>query len=58
MQQLPPKALEDPSIAGYYGLILQATGDRAKARAYLQWASKAKLLPEEQKLFERAKAGA
>src|ERR1035437_7269087 len=33
MQQLPPKALEDPSIAGYYSLILQATGDRAKARS-------------------------
>jgi predicted Zn-dependent protease len=57
MQQLPPKALEDPAIAGYYGLILTATGDRAKARTYLQWASKAKLLPEEHKLFERARAG-
>jgi predicted Zn-dependent protease len=57
MQQLPPKALEDPSIAGYYGLILKATGSPAKAKVYLQWASKARLLPEEQKLFDRAKAG-
>src|ERR1039457_7102545 len=32
MQQLPPKALEDPSIAGYYGLILKATGNPDKAR--------------------------
>jgi hypothetical protein len=57
MQQLPPKALEDPSIAGYYGLILKATGNPGKAKVYLQWASKTKLLPEEKKLFDRAKAG-
>ncbi len=57
MQKLPPKALDDPSIAGYYGLILKATGNPGKAKAYLQLASKAKLLPEEQTLFDRAKAG-
>ena len=58
MQQLPPKDLENPSIAGYYGLILKATGNPAKAKVYLQWASKAQMLPEEKKLFDRAKAGA
>ncbi len=58
MQQLKPKELEDPSIAGYYGLILQATGNRDRAKAYLQWTSKARLLPEEQRLFDRAKTGA
>ena len=57
MQQLPPKALEDPSIAGYYGLILKATGNPAKAKAYLDWASKATMLPEEKQLFSRARAG-
>jgi predicted Zn-dependent protease len=57
MQQLPPSALEDPSIAGYYGLILKATGDRTKAAAYLNWAFKSTLLPEEKKLFETARAG-
>jgi hypothetical protein len=57
MQKLGPKQLEDPTIAGYYGLILRATGDSAKAKAYLGWASKAKLLPEEQKLFARAQTG-
>jgi hypothetical protein len=55
--KLSPKELEDPSICGYYGLILKATGDGAKARPYLESASKAKLLPEERKLFERAKVG-
>jgi hypothetical protein len=57
MQQLKPAELERPSIAGYYGLILKASGDTAKAKSYLSWASKAQLLPEEQKLFERARAG-
>ncbi|NOS71962.1 MAG: hypothetical protein HOP33_18800 [Verrucomicrobia bacterium] len=55
MEQLKPKELEDPSTAGYYGLILKATGNRAKARTYL--ASSASMLPEEKKLFEAAKVG-
>ena len=58
LQRLRPEELENPSIAGYYGLILKATGDRAKAMTYLQRASKAALLPEELKLFDRAKSGA
>ena len=57
MQRLPPKALEDPSIAGYYGLILKETGSPAKAKAYLDWASKATMLPDEKQLFSRARAG-
>jgi hypothetical protein len=58
LQQLKPGQLDDPTVAGYYGLILQATGNREKARVYLQWASKAQLLPEEKQLFDRARAGA
>jgi predicted Zn-dependent protease len=57
IKTLKPQELQDPSIAGYYGLILKATGDRARARAYLDWTSKARLLPEEKKLFDNAKAG-
>jgi predicted Zn-dependent protease len=57
MKQLPPKALEDPAIAGYYGLVLNATGDRANAVTYLNWAFKSTLLPEEKKLFEQARSG-
>jgi len=57
MQQLKPKDLEEPSIAGYYGLILQATGQKEKAKVYLRWASRAQVLPEEKKLFDRAAAG-
>jgi Flp pilus assembly protein TadD len=57
IKTLKPGELQDPSIAGYYGLILKATGDRARARAYLDWTAKASLLPEEKKLFDQAKAG-
>jgi Flp pilus assembly protein TadD len=57
IEQLKPRDLENPSIAGYYGLILKATGNRAKAKPYLEWAFKSPLLPEERKLFEKAKAG-
>jgi len=57
MQQLPPKALDNPSIAGYYGLILKATGNPDKGKVYLQWAFKAPMLPEEKTLFSRAKSG-
>jgi tetratricopeptide (TPR) repeat protein len=58
IEQLSPQQLEDPSIAGYYGLILQANGQRDKAKKYFDLGLKAKLLPEEQKLFDRARAGA
>jgi Flp pilus assembly protein TadD len=58
MQQLQAKDLENPSIAGYYGLILRATGNPDKARVYLDLASRSKMLPEEKKLFDRAKTGA
>ena len=58
IEQLKPRELQNPSIAGYYGLILQATGNKAKARAWLDLAFKGPMLPEERKLFEQARAGA
>jgi Flp pilus assembly protein TadD len=57
IEQLKPQELQNPSIAGYYGLILKATGNVAKAKTCLELASKGTLLPEERKLFDRAKAG-
>lgn len=57
MQSLKPKDLEDPQVAGYYGLILKATGDKAGAGAYLGWAFRAQMLPEEKKLFEQGGVG-
>lgn len=58
IEKMKPKELEDPAISGYYGLILKATGDSAKARKYLDLTAKARLLPEERKLFTRANSGA
>jgi predicted Zn-dependent protease len=59
MQQIKPQDLENPSIAGYYGMILKAAGGGGtNAAIYLEKASKAALLPEERKLFAQAKAGA
>jgi len=57
MRQIKPQELEIPSIAGYYGVILKAAGDGANARIYLDKAAKARLLPEERKLFAQARAG-
>jgi hypothetical protein len=57
MQTLPLTALSEPSVAGYYGLVLKAAGDRAKSRPYLDLAFKARMLPEEKKLFEQGRAG-
>jgi Tfp pilus assembly protein PilF len=57
MRQLRPEELENQSVAGYYGLILKATGDNARARVYLDRAAKGPLLGEEKKLFEKARAG-
>ena len=57
IERLKPQELQNPANAGYYGLILKATGDRAKARIYLDDAAKGHLLPEEKKLFDQARAG-
>ncbi len=54
MQQLAPKDLATPAIAGYYGIVLKATGAGEKAKSYLNLAVKATLLPEEQALFQQA----
>ena len=57
IQQLTPKELQSPSIAGYCGLILKANGNKAEANDYLNLAFKSQLLPEEKALFDQAKAG-
>jgi Flp pilus assembly protein TadD len=57
IQQIPPANLQDPQIAGYYGILLKATGNREKARVYLNWTSRAHLLPEERALFAQAEVG-
>jgi tetratricopeptide (TPR) repeat protein len=54
LQKFPPRQLESPSAALYYGLLLAATHN-ASATAYLQIArSNSQLLPEEQHLLADA----
>jgi hypothetical protein len=57
LEKLNPKDLEKPSIADCYGLVLQATGNAAKARKYFDLSTNALLLPEERRLIEKAKTG-
>jgi predicted Zn-dependent protease len=54
LQKLKPEALETPSVALYYGLLLSATGETNQASKYLVIAKKADLLPEEKALAAEA----
>ena len=55
LQKLKPEALEDPSVALYYGVMLSASGQPDQARKYLGLAQPTKLLPEEKHLLEVAR---
>jgi uncharacterized ubiquitin-like protein YukD len=52
--RLEPQQLETLSVAACYGILLEATGNRTKAKRYLDLASKAQMLPEERKLIDNA----
>ena len=56
MDRFKPEQLEDPGIAGYYGLILAAaSGDMVRAKKCLDISAKSRLLPEEAQLFQRVR---
>jgi hypothetical protein len=55
LETLSPQQLEIPSIACYYGVILAASGEPAKAKKYLDLAAAANLLPEENDLVKSAR---
>jgi tetratricopeptide (TPR) repeat protein len=57
MEGLDPQILEEPAFAGFYGLALQATGNGAKAKKYLDMGLQAPMLPEYRKLLEKAGSG-
>lgn len=56
IETLRPEQLQSPSIAGYYGIILAAAGQKEKAREYLQRGKQTFLLPEEKALIAKAEA--
>ena len=55
MDTLQPAELNDPSVAGYYGAILVAAGQKEKARTYLDRTTGAQLLPEEMQMVADAR---
>ena len=50
LEKLKAEALETPSVALYYGLLLTETGETNKAARFLTIAQKSELLPEEKAL--------
>lgn len=55
METLTEEQRRQPEIAAYYGMMLAAAGDRARAAEYLDLGAGANLLPEEKTLLERAR---
>ncbi|MDQ6810234.1 MAG: hypothetical protein M3Z64_12550 [Verrucomicrobiota bacterium] len=55
MEKLSDAERRQPQIAGYYGMILAETGDRARASELLDLAQSTNLLPEEKALMEKAR---
>jgi predicted Zn-dependent protease len=53
---LTPEFLEVPSVAAYYGVIQAQTGHKEIAKAPLQRAESARLLPEEKEIVRLARA--
>ncbi|MGI9114506.1 MAG: hypothetical protein ACR2FX_05635 [Chthoniobacterales bacterium] len=52
---VPEAELHRPSIAAYYGIVLAAAGEQARAREFLELGANANLLPEERALLEKAR---
>ena len=54
LESLPPKQLEDPAFAAYYGIMLAANHSSEKARHFLEIGREASLLAEEKELLAKA----
>jgi predicted Zn-dependent protease len=55
LEKLKPEQLAEPNTAVYYGYVLASLGDKAQATKYLDLTAKARLLPEETQLVQRAR---
>ena len=58
MSALKPDDLRDPQVAIYYGMLLTAAGQAAKAEEFLQLGAGWQLLPEEKAMLARVKVAA
>ncbi len=54
MRALPSEAVQDPSVAAYFGIFLSASAEKDEAAKFLALAQSAKLLPEERALVREA----
>ena len=54
MGALQEDQLNEPPLAAYYGIFLAASGEKRKAREYLELGRQTQLLPEERTLLDRA----
>ena len=57
LSELKPEYLKIPAVAAYYGVVQAESGHRDLAKAPLERATGARLLPEEKDLVRLAKAG-
>jgi cytochrome c-type biogenesis protein CcmH/NrfG len=55
LETLTAEQLHQPDVAAYYGIMLAATGDHARAAEFLDLGDKATLLPQEKALVEKAR---
>jgi cytochrome c-type biogenesis protein CcmH/NrfG len=55
IETLSDEQLHQPEIAAYYGIILAAAGEQARASEFLDLGEKATLLPQEKALVEKAR---
>lgn len=55
IETLSDEQLHQPEIAAYYGIILAADGEQARAGDFLDLGEKATLLPQEKALVEKAR---
>jgi cytochrome c-type biogenesis protein CcmH/NrfG len=55
LEALTTEQLHTPEIAAYYGVILAAAGEQTRAPEFLDLGEKAKLLPQEKALIEKAR---
>jgi cytochrome c-type biogenesis protein CcmH/NrfG len=55
LETLSPEQLHQPELAAYYGIMLAAAGDTARAAEFLDLGEKASLLPQEKALIEKAR---
>ncbi len=56
MSTLRENQLKEPPLAAYYGIFLAASGEKGKAREYLELGRQSQMLPEERILLDRAEA--